>query len=165
MVVLAMINDQRTIEIKASLDKVFKQIETNPFPTYGMLNTKPFFFLRITLIDGIRTGIRLAFDKNLNREMTEPVALGSSLGPFILTEIERPSRYYFTLKSLFYNCITGFNLHSTDNGTLPNLAIIAEDPTFRANTWWFFVKPIHILLAYKVLKTIQKEVERNEVRL
>ena len=160
-----MINDQRTIEIKASPDKVFKQIETNPFPTYGILNTKPFFFLRITLIDGIRTGIRLAFDKNLNREMTKPVELGSSLGPFILTEIERPSRYYFTLKSLFINCKAGFSLHSTGKGTLLSLEAIAEDPPFREKIWWFFIKPIHILLAYKVLKTIRKEVEHNEIRL
>jgi len=165
MVVIAMINDQRTIEIKVSPGQVFKQIETNPFPTYGILNKKPFFFLRITLIDGIRTGIRLAFDKNLNREMTEPVELGSSLGPFTLTEIERPSRYYFTLKSLFFNCKTGFSLRSTANGTILSLEIIAEYPTFREKTWWFFIKPIHILLAYKVLKTIRKEVERNEIRL
>ena len=159
-----MINDQRTIEIKASPEQVFKQIETNPFPTYGILNTKPFFFLRITLIDGIRTGIRLAFDKNLNREMTKPVELGSSMGPFILTEIERPSRYYFTLKSLFINCKTGFNLHSTVNGTTLNLEVIAEAPNFREKIWWFFIKPIHILLAYKVLKTLRKEAERCENR-
>jgi hypothetical protein len=165
MVVIVMIYDQRTIEIKASPDKVFKQIETNPFPTYWILNTKPFFFLRITLIDGIRSGIRLAFDKNLNREMTEPVELGSSLGPFILTEIERPSRYYFTLKSLFINCIGGFNLHSTDNGTMLSLEIIAEDPTFREKIWWLLIKPIHILLAHKVLKTLRKGAERCEIRL
>jgi hypothetical protein len=160
-----MINDQRTIEIKASPDKVFKQIETNPFPTFRILNTKPFFFLRIALIDGIRAGIRLVFDKNLNREMTEPAELGSSLGPFTLTEIERPSRYYFTLKSLFINCKTGFSLHSTGKGTLLSLEAIAEDPTFREKIWWFFIKPIHILLAHKVLKTIRQEVERNEIGL
>lgn len=160
-----MINDQRTIEIKVSPEQVFKQIETNPFPTFRILNTKPFFFLRIALIDGIRTGIRLAFDKNLNREMTEPVELGSSLGPFTLTEIERPSRYYFTLKSLFFDCITGFSLRSTANGTILSLEIIAEDPTFREKIWWFFIKPIHILLAYKVLKTIRKEAESYEIRL
>jgi hypothetical protein len=165
MVVINMINDQRTIEIKVSPEQVFKQIETNPFPTFRILNTKPFFFLRIALIDGIRTGIRLAFDKNLNREMTEPVELGSSLGPFILTEIERPSRYYFTLKSLFINCKAGFSLHSTANGTLLSLEAIAEDPTFREKIWWFFIKPIHILLAHKVLKTIRQEVERNEIGL
>ena len=159
-----MISDQRTIEIKVSPEQVFKQIETNPFPTFRILNTKPFFFLRITLIDGIRTGIRLAFDKNLNREMTEPVELGSSWGPFLLTEIERPSRYYFTLKSLFFNCKTGFSLHSIATGTMLSLEIIAEDPTFREKIWWFFIKPIHILLAYKVLKTIRKEAERYEIR-
>ena len=162
-----MINDQRTIEIKVSPEQVFKQIETNPFPTYRILNTKPFFFLRITLIDGIRTGIRLAFDKNLYHEMTEPVPveLGSSWDPFMLTEIERPSRYYFTLKSLFFNCKTGFSLYSTANGTMLSLEIFAEDPTFREKIWWFFIKPIHILLAYKVLKTIRNEAERYEIRL
>lgn len=164
MVVIAMINDQRTIEIKVSPEQVFKQIETNPFPTFRILNTKPFFFLRITLIDGIRTGIRLAFDNNLNREMTEPIELGSSLGPFILTEIERPSRYYFTLKSLFFNCKTGFSLHATANGTMLSLEIIAEDPIYRERIWWFLIKPIHILLAYKVLKTIRKKAERYKIR-
>lgn len=160
-----MLNDQRTIEIKATPEQVFQQIETNPFPTFRILNTKPFFFLRIALIDGIRTGIRLAFDKNLNREIRGPVQLGSSLGPFTLTEIERPNRFYFTLKSLFFNCLAGFSFHSTANGTRLTLEIIAEHPTFREKIWWLLIKPIHIFLAYKVLKTIRKEVEHNEIRL
>ena len=165
MVVIAMINDQRTIEIKVSPEQVFKQIETNPFPTFRILNTRPFVFLRIALIDGIRTGIRLAFNNDLNREMTEPIELGSSLGPFILTEIERPSRYYYTLESLFFNCKAGFSLHPTANGTMLSLEAIAEDPTLREKIWWFLIKPIHILLAHKVLKTIRKKAERCEIRL
>ena len=159
-----MINYQRTIEIKASPDYVFKQIEIQPFPTFRILDTKPFFFLRIALIDGIRTGIRLAFDKSLHQKMMGPVKLGSSMGPFTLTEIERPSRYYLTLKSFFFNCKTGYSLRSTANGTMLSFDIVAEAPNFRERIWWFFIEPIHSLLAYKVLKTIQKEAERYEIR-
>jgi hypothetical protein len=45
-----------------------------------------------------------------------------------------------------------------------SLEIIAEDPTFREKIWWFFIKPIHILLAHKVLKTLRKGAERYNIK-
>lgn len=159
-----MIYDQREIEIKASPERVFKQLEINPFPTFRMLDTKPFFFLRITLIDGIRTGIRLASDKSLHQKMMGPLEVGSSMGPFTLTEIKRPSRYYLTLKSLFFNCKTGYSLRSTANGSTLSFDIIAENPKFGDRIWWFFIKPIHALLAHNALRTIRKKAEHSENR-
>lgn len=159
-----MIHDQRNIEIKASPERVFKQLEINPFPTFRILETKPFFFLRITLVDGIRTGIRMASDKRLRQKMVGPLAVGSSIGPFTLTEKERPSRYYMTLKSLFFNCKTGYSLHPTAKGSTLHFNIIAEDPKFGERIWWFFIKPIHVLLASNALRTIRKKAEYSEDR-
>ena len=156
-----MIHDQRTIEIKASPERVFKQLEINPFPTFRILDTKPFFFLRITLVDGIRTGIRMASDKRLRQKMIEPLAVGSSIGPFTLTEKERPSRYYMTLTSLFFNCKTGYSLRSTAHGSTLSFDIIAENPKFGERIWWFFIKPIHVLLAHNALRTIRKKAEHS----
>ena len=159
-----MIYDQRKIEIKASPGRVFKQLEINPFPTFRILDTKPFFFLRITLIDGIRTGIRVASDKSVRQKMIGPLEVGSSMGPFTLTEIKRPSRYYLTLKSLFFNCKTGYSLRSTANGSMLSFDIIAKNPKFGERIWWFFIKPIHMLLAHNTLRTIRKKAEHSENR-
>ena len=37
--------------------------------------------------------------------------------------------------------------------------LIADDPKIGAKIWWVFVKPIHKLLAGKVLKVIKEKVE------
>ena len=159
-----MVTIKDSIEIKASPERVFKQLEVNPFPTFRILDTKPFFFLRITLIDGIKTGIRLASDKSLHQKTIWPLAVGSSMGPFTLAEIKRPSRYYLTLKSLFFNCKTGYSLASTAHGSTLSLDIIAENPKFGERIWWVFIKPIHALLAHKALRTIRKKSEHSDNR-
>lgn len=159
-----MINDQHLIKIEASADQVFKQIEIEPFPTFNILNTRPFLFLRIALIDGIKTAVRVTSDKDLSKKKAEPIKLGTSMGPFTLTEYERPKKYYFTLKSLFFNCRTGFFLNDTTHGSLLRFDIIAENPSSSEKFWWFFIKPIHALMAHKVLKTIQQRAEHPNIK-
>ena len=54
-----MIQDKRNIQIKSSPEIVFDLIETMPnkFPIYKILETKPFVFLRLLLVDGLRSAI------------------------------------------------------------------------------------------------------------
>jgi hypothetical protein len=55
-----MIKDHRTIEIKATPDQVFKELEHDLFPTFKLLDTRFFLFFRLALIDSIRSGWRCA---------------------------------------------------------------------------------------------------------
>jgi len=70
-----MLQDQRTIEINTPPEQVYKHIETMPnkFPIYKILETRPFFFLRIALVDGIRTAVSIVFNKNFHKIMNETV--------------------------------------------------------------------------------------------
>ena len=55
-----MIQDQKQINIDALPEKVFGLIETMPnkFPVYKILESKPFFFMRIIFVDGLRAAIK-----------------------------------------------------------------------------------------------------------
>ncbi len=154
-----MITDQRKFEIKSSPEQVFQQFENNPFPTFKILDTRAFLFIRLVLIDSIKTGWRVTTADSLKKTNNEPIEIGSSLGPFTLIEVERPSRYILDLKSRFFNCQTGYVLSTTENGTLLSFGLVAENPSPEEKLWWFFIKPIHVLLANKVLKNIQREAE------
>ena len=154
-----MIQDQKQIEINAPPEKIFGLIETMPnkFPVYTILETKPFFFLRILFVDGYRAAIEaIKFEKAKD---TLVLNLGDSMGPFQLTELEKPLKYGFTLRSFFFNCQTGYSLSSNGNITTLYFDLIAENPGIMEKVWWFFVKPIHGLLANKVLKVVKGKVE------
>ena len=105
-----MINNYRTIKINNTQLKVFELIETMPnkFPTFEILDNKVFLFFRLALVDGLRSALRIIFDKNLWIEIKKgkPLVLnrGESLGPFTLTLVEKPAIYMFTLNSFFFNC-------------------------------------------------------------
>ena len=99
-----MIQDKRQIQIKSSPEIIFELIETMPnkFPIYKIMETKPFFFLRILFVDGWRTAI-----ETVGRDKPDDVLIlniGESMGPFTLTESENPFKYWFTLRSSFFNC-------------------------------------------------------------
>ncbi len=154
-----MIQDQRQIIINAPPEKVFALIETMPnkFPVYKILETKPIFFLRALLVDGLRSAT-----KTIEIEKPNDIAVlhvGDSMGPFELTEVEKPVKYWFTLKSFFFNCQTGYTLSTNETRTILNFILVADNPRPMEKLYWFFVKPIHILLAYKVLKVIRDRVE------
>ena len=154
-----MIQDQKQIEIDALPENIFEFIETMPnkFPVYKILETKPFLFLRILFVDGFRAAVEvMSIEK---AKGTFVLNLGDSMGPFQLTELEKPLKYGFTLRSFFFNCQTGYSLSSNGNITTLYFDLIAEDPKFMEKVWWFFVKPLHGLLANKVLKVVKGKLE------
>ncbi len=154
-----MIRDKKQIDIDALPEKVFDLIETMPnkFPVYKILETKPFFFLRLLLVDGLRSAIEAMSIEKPNDSLV--LSVGDSMGPFQLTELEKPLKYWFTLKSFFFNCQTGYSLSINGNMTTLSFDLIADDPKIMEKVWWFFVKPIHGLLANKVLKVIKVKAE------
>ena len=154
-----MIQDQKQILVNAKPEEVFALIETMPnkFPVYRILETRPLLFLRILFVDGFHPALNLMSIKKPNDIFV--MQAGDSLGPFKLTELEKPIRYWFTLKSFFFDCRTGYTLSAYESKTILNFDIISDNPTLMEKLWWFFVKPIHSLMAKKVLKVIKNEVE------
>lgn len=161
----AMIEDRRAIEIKALPNQVFEHIETrlNKFPTFKFLETRPFLSLRMSLVDGFRTGMRVAFDRNFYQLIvkiwTKPLRLGDSMGPFRLTELKREEKYYFDLNSYFFRCETGYSFSRNQDKTILSFDLIAENPNLKEKIWWFFAKPFHVILANQALRIIKQEVE------
>jgi hypothetical protein len=159
-----MIKDQRSIEIAAPPEAVFAHIDAmaNKFPTFRLFETRPFFFVRMALVDGLRTAWRTIRDPELStylaRQKASPLELGDTMGPFTLTEVRPPERYIFTLESFFICCRTGYVLSATAIGTLLIFDMIAERPTRGERIWWFLFKPMHALMAWKVLRTIKQDV-------
>ena len=154
-----MIQDRRQIKIKASPKCIFDLIETMPnkFPIYKVLETKPFFFLRILIVYGLRKAIAAASVKKPCDVLK--LNVGDSIGPFTLIESEKPTKYWFTLRSLFFNCKTGYYLEKDNDMTTMYFDLISENPSFKEKTWWFFVKPFHVVFARKVLIVIKRKVE------
>lgn len=154
-----MIQDKRQIQIMASPEIIFGLIETMPnkFPVYKFLEIKPFLFIRILLVDGLRTAIEAIKVERPNDVLI--LNVGDSMGPFTLTESERPYKYMFTLRSVFFNCRTGYSLSSNGNMTTVSFDLIAENPSFLNKVWWFFIKPFHVIFANKVLRVIKEKVE------
>ena len=154
-----MIENKKKIRIEAFPEGVFDLIETMPnkFPIYSFLEAKPFLFLRLLLVDGLGSAveaIRIDLPKN---ELI--LNVGDSLGPFTLTEVERPTRYWFTVRSFFFNCRTGYSLRGDGHTTILNFDIISEKASFREKVYWFFIKPFHAVFASKVLRNIKKTAE------
>ncbi len=154
-----MINNQHKIEIDATPKVVFAQIEKNPFPTFKLLETRPFLFIRLALVDGLRAGAKIAFSGDLSEKMNEPLKLGTSMGPFKVTEVEKGKMFYFTLKSFFFNCKTGFSINEIENGSLLTFDIFADKLKMREKIYWFLIKPIHGILARRVLRVHKKTSE------
>jgi hypothetical protein len=156
-----MIRDRRQIQIHAAPEHVFGVIETMPnkFPVYKILETKPFFFLRILFVDGLRS----AFEAVRAKKSIDTLILqvGDSLGPFTLTVYQRPFQYWFTLQSCFFNCQTGYTLEGHHEGTTLHFDLIAENPGLMEKVWWFFIKPFHIVFAKKVLHVLQERAEET----
>ena len=127
-----MIHDKRQIQIEASLEMTFSLIETMPnkFPVYGVLETKPFLFVRMLFVDGFRAAIDAVCVEKAGDELR--LSVGDSWGPFTLTESEGPSRYWFTLRSLFFNCRTGYSLDGDGTKTTLHFDLIAESPSTSA---------------------------------
>ena len=156
-----MIQDKRQIRINASREKVFDLIETMPnkFPVHNLMEIKPFFFLRLLLVDGLRGACEAVSIKNRGGELM--VKNGESMGPFRLAEYEKPSKYWFNLRSLFFKCGTGYTLNGRENFTILSLDLIAENPGVMEKAWWVLFKPFHVLFAQKALRVIKANVENQ----
>ena len=156
-----MIQDKRKIQINAPSPVIFDLIYRMPnkFPIYKFLETKPFFFIRILLVDGLRSAWEAVRLKKPNDALK--LNVGDTMGPFTLIELDRPMKYWFSLKSLFFDCRTGYSLFSKDGGTELSFDLIAENPTFKEKLWWFLFKPFHGLFANKVLHVIKEKSEHN----
>jgi hypothetical protein len=158
----SMIRDKREITIDVSPETVFDMIETMPskFPVYRILETKPFLFIRLLFVDGIRSAIEaITVEKPQDKLILK---VGDSMGPFTLSESEKPNVYLFTLSSLFFQCKTGYSLRSNGSRTVLSFDLISERPSFWEKIYWFFIKPIHSLLANKVLRVIKRRIEGQE---
>ncbi len=154
-----MIEDHKQIVINALPDRVFDLIVTMPnkFPVYKILETRPFFFIRVLLVDGWRSAVEaVRFERPAESLVLQ---VGDSMGPFRLTEMEKPLYYRFILRSFFFNCRTGYSLSRCGNMTTLCFDLVVEDPGIFERIWWFFVKPVHGLLAGKVLKVIKAKAE------
>jgi hypothetical protein len=157
-----MIQDIRQIQIEASPERIYRFIETAPnkFPIYRFLEKKFWLFLRILFVDGLRSATRvMGIDRPEDVMILE---VGDSMGPFTLTEAKRPFKYWFAVRSFFINCETGYLIYSKDSPTILHFHTIMENPRFREKIWWFLIKPIHIVFANKVLRTIKEKIEDNE---
>lgn len=149
------------ININASSEKVFELIETMPnkFPVYKILETRPIFFLRLLFTDGFSTASRVwNFNKPVDLYVLK---VGDTMGPFRLTEVRKPLKYWFSVDSYFINCETGYSLNADGNTTKLNFDVTAEKLQLKEKVYWFLVKPIHRTLARKVLKVIKEKAERE----
>jgi len=155
-----MIRDQSQITINASPDQVFTVIEEMPnkFPAYKIMDTRPMIFMRLLFVDGLRSAID-SYSLKTPIEDVFIMKLSDSYGPFKLTTVEKPSKYWFTLKSFFFNCRTGYNLGCFENQTKLEFFLVTDNPSFSEKLYWILVKPIHAVLARKVLKEIKAKVE------
>jgi hypothetical protein len=160
-----MIRDRREIKIDAAPEAVFDLIETMPnkFPVYSILETKPFLFLRILLVDGMRAAREAIHVENSEDFLV--LKVGDKMGPFTLSKLENPVAYLFTLDSLFFSCQTGYSLTPSGRGTLLGFDLISKAPTYRDRIYWYLIKPMHLLLACKVLRVIKKKTEEKEYNL
>ncbi len=156
-----MIEDRRQIRINAPPETVFALIETMPnkFPVYKIMDAKPVVFLRLALVDGLRSAIKA---NRVERPVDRLVLrVGDSMAPFELTEVVSPTRYWLALRSFFFNCRTGYTLNGDGTTTVLHFDTIAENPKPGEKLYWFLVKPFHILLARKVLRVIKQRAEAN----
>jgi hypothetical protein len=156
-----MIQDRRQITVTASPDWVFDLIDRMPnkFPVYSFMEKAPFFFLRILLVDGLVSALAAARLKRPDTELK--LKVGDAMGPFTLAEHQRPSNYWFSLKSFFFNCQTGYSLKTHGGMTELGFDLIAERPTLMEKWWWFVFKPAHVLFANKDLRVIKEKAEHS----
>ena len=153
-----MIKDRRKIRIESSPEIVFDVIDKMPnkFPIYRTLETKPFFFLRILFVNGFKAAMEAA---NIEKPEDKLILnVGDTIGPFTLTIKEKPLKYWFSLKSFFFNCQTGYSLSSNGSESTLYFDLIAENPNLKEKIWWLLFKPFHWIFANKALRVIKSTI-------
>jgi hypothetical protein len=160
---MIMIQDKREIRIESSPETIFDIIDRMPnkFPVHKILEIKPFLFLRVLFVDGFRAANNAASIERPKDELILDV--GDRMGPFTLTEKEKPIKYRFTLKSFFFNCQTGYSLRYDGSETILYFELVAENPRFNEKVWWFFFKPFHWIFANKALSVIKEKTDKKRL--
>jgi hypothetical protein len=153
-----MIKDRRKIRIDSSPEIIFDVIDKMPnkFPVYKILETKPFLFLRIFLVDGFKAAMASA--KIEKPEETLILNVGDTIGPFTLKTKNKPLTYWFSLESFFFNCQTGYSLSYNGSESTLCFDLIAENPNVKERIWWLLFKPFHSIFANKALRVIKSKI-------
>ncbi|MBN2079959.1 MAG: hypothetical protein JW838_13415 [Spirochaetes bacterium] len=157
--------DERSIYVEKDAEAVFEHIETMPskFPTFAVLETRPFLFVRLALVDGIRSAWKVItnrdFISELHGKVMKRLEIGSSMGPFTLSVVERPDRYYFEIDSFFFSGETGYRVVPAEGGCRVWFDCRSDGKRRIDRAWWRIIRPIHIFLAKKVLRALKRDVE------
>lgn len=160
------IESSHSIWIDATADQVYGHIESMPnkFPVFNALERWPLLAVRIFLIGGFKRGIKMLFSKSYyemaKSNMSKPLAVGGSFGPFVLTEADRGRKYFFSLKTTLFNLEAGYLMDSDGSGARLSLALASSNPNMVQRIYWPFVRPMHFILAKKTLSVIKKDVEK-----
>jgi hypothetical protein len=159
------ITDDQTIEIHATPEQVYEYIETMPnkFPTFTLFGTKPLLFLRIAMVDGVRSGLKVIQDKTYRNDMmkkeAEPLLIKSRFGPFTFIEAKKPEKYYFSLNSFFFEGETGYKIFPGAKGTILHFDLHTDTTKVFQIVWIHAIMPVHVILARIVLRNIKEGVE------
>lgn len=161
-----MIEASHSIWIDATAEEVYGHIESMPnkFPVFKALEKWPLLGVRIFLIGGFKRGIKIMFFKSYYEmakdSMKQPLAVGGSFGPFVLTEAVRGRKYYFLLRTMLFNLKAGYLMDPEGSGSRLSLALASGNPSLVQRIYWPFVRPMHFILAKKTLSVIKRDVEK-----
>ncbi len=159
------ITHDRTIEIRATPEQVYEYIETMPdkFPTFRLFDTKPLLFLRIAMVDGMKSALKVIRDDSHWQVRTmkeaEPLTIGSTFGPFTIIEAKKPEKYYFSLNSFFFKGVTGYTIVPGVQGAILHFDLRTDTAKAFQIVWIHAVMPVHHILARIVLGNIKAGVE------
>jgi len=161
-----MITDSQSTIIKSTPKDVYMHIAQrgNKFPVFKLLDMRPFLALRLIGVGDLKKGFTILLKGNIykkeGQERGRPLAIGDNYGPFKLIEAIDSHKYFFELKTNMFNLETGYTLTSHENDTLLSFDLISDDPTLLQRLYWRFpTKPLHQLLARKVVNELKKEIE------
>lgn len=159
------LHDERSIYIEKDAEAVFDHIETMPskFPTFAVFETRPFLFIRLALVDGIRSAWKVIANRefigDLQGKVPKRLEAGSSMGPFTLSKIERPGIYYFDIDSFFFRGETGYRVLPEEGGCRVWFDCRSDGLRRIDRAWWRIIRPVHVFMAKKVLRSLKRDVE------
>lgn len=159
------ITDDQTIVIRATPEQVYEYIETMPnkFPTFRLFDTRPFMFVRIALVDGVESALKVIRDDSYRRDRmknkAKPLLVGSAFGPFTLIEAKKPEKYYFSMNSLFFEGETGYKIYPREKSAVLHFDLSTDTTKVYQIVWIRAIMPFHFLLARLVLRNIKAGAE------
>lgn len=157
---------RHSVTIEAAPITVYQHIADKEvkFPVYSFLDSRLFLAFRLIAIGEPKAGFRLLLRGRAYKSngLRGKLNVGDFYGPFQLMEASEAEKYLFRLKTKLglFDLKAGYLLdqYGADTTTL-SLIILSESANFLQRWYWRLVKPVHGLLARKVLNSIKKEVE------